>query len=50
VSEKEPPLPAEQSPSLRPLGKTNIQVIPIGLGMMEFAGQPNDYNFYYEIF
>jgi aryl-alcohol dehydrogenase-like predicted oxidoreductase len=31
-------MPAENSLSLRPLGKTNIQVTPIGLGMMEFAG------------
>ena len=28
----------EQSLSMRTLGKTNIQVTPIGLGMMEFAG------------
>ena len=28
----------EQVISKRPLGKTNIQVTPIGLGMMEFAG------------
>jgi aryl-alcohol dehydrogenase-like predicted oxidoreductase len=31
-------MPAENSLSLRPLGKTDIQVTPIGLGMMEFAG------------
>ncbi len=28
----------EQSVQMRSLGKTNIQVTPIGLGMMEFAG------------
>ncbi len=28
----------EQSVQMRTLGKTNIQVTPIGLGMMEFAG------------
>ena len=31
-------MPGEQSISMRTLGKTNIRVTPIGLGMMEFAG------------
>src|SRR5271169_6746103 len=31
-------MPAEQSISMRILGKTNIKVTPIGLGMMEFSG------------
>jgi aryl-alcohol dehydrogenase-like predicted oxidoreductase len=31
-------MPAEQSLSMRTFGKTNIQITPIGLGMMEFAG------------
>ena len=31
-------MPGEQSLSIRTLGKTNIQITPIGLGMMEFAG------------
>ena len=31
-------MPGKQSISMRTLGKTNIRVTPIGLGMMEFAG------------
>ncbi len=31
-------MPAKHSISMRTLGKTNIHVTPIGLGMMEFAG------------
>lgn len=31
-------MPEKQSISMRTLGRTNIQVTPIGLGMMEFSG------------
>ena len=31
-------MPGKQSISMRTLGKTNIRVTPIGLGMMEFSG------------
>jgi len=31
-------MPSESSIAKRTLGKTNIQITPIGLGMMEFSG------------